>query len=292
MKEYVSIDIGGTAIKYSVINEDVNILIKKEIDTEAYLGGNNIIKKVKNIIANFNNEYNICGICISTAGMVGKNGEILYANELIPNYTGIHIKKLLEEEFDLPCEVDNDVNCAGLAEAINGAGKDAEVSVCLTVGTGIGGCIVIDKKIFHGFSNSACSVGYMNINGGIFEKVAAASVLTKNVALRKNIDVNTINGKYIFENAKLGDIICIEEIDNMIDYLTYGIANICYILNPQVVILGGGIMSQQEYLKERIDVSLKNKLIENIYKNTSVVFAENKNDAGIIGAYYNFIQKR
>jgi len=289
MKKYICIDIGGTAIKHSVIKENGEIITMSQIDTEASKGGLSILEKAKNIIRNYITEHKVEGICVSTAGMVDpKEGKIVYASSLIPNYTGVEIKKELEKEFDIPCEVENDVNCAGLGEYWLGAAKDSHSCVCLTIGTGIGGCVIINGKVIHGFSNSAGEVGYMIINGCAFQDIAATSKLVEKVAIRKNLSKDSINGKIIFDLAKKGDVDCIEEIDNLVDNLALGISYIVYVINPEVVVLGGGIMAQKDYLKERINKALKEKLIERVYKNVKIEFAENQNNAGMLGALYNF----
>ena len=100
---------------------------------------------------------------------VGGVQNILHASDAIPGYAGISYKAYMEENFHLPCAVENDVNCAGLAESISGAGKGSRINLCLTVGTGIGGCLVVDGKVFHGASNSACEVGYMHLAPGAFQ---------------------------------------------------------------------------------------------------------------------------
>lgn len=292
MNKYICIDIGGTAIKHSIINEDGEILTNSQMDTEAYKGGLSILEKARNIIKNYIAQHKIEGICISTAGMVDpKEGKIVYASSLIPKYTGVEIKKELEKEFSISCEVENDVNCAGLGEYWLGAAKDSHSCVCLTIGTGIGGCVIINGKIVHGFSNSAGEVGYMQINGTAFQDIAATSKLVEKVAIRKNIDKNKINGKIIFDLAKKGDKDCIEEIDYLVDNLALGISYIIYVVNPEVVVLGGGIMAQKEYLKEKINNSLKEKLIERVFNNVRIEFAENQNNAGMLGALYNFKNK-
>lgn len=292
MKNYVSIDIGGTTIKYGVISEDSKILIKNKIDTEAYKGGAEILNKVFKIIESYLEKYNIVGVCISTAGMVdSKKGEILYASSLIPNYTGIKFKEEIEKRYSIPCEVENDVNCAGLAERISGAAINSKVTLCLTIGTGIGGCILIDKDIFHGFSNSACEVGYMKMFDNDFQTLGATSILTKKVSKRKQDLEENWNGYSIFEEAKKGDEICIKAIDEMADIIGLGISNLCYVINPEVVVLGGGIMAQDKYLRPKIDKYLKKYLLPNIYEKTKLEFAKHKNDAGILGAFYNFKNK-
>lgn len=216
------------------------------------------------------------------------NGRITYAAPLIPDYTGTEIKKILEQKFDIPCEVENDVNCAGLAENFNGVSKGSKISVCLTIGTGIGGAILIDGKIFHGFSGSGCEVGYMHLPGGEFQDMGASSILVKKTAEYKHIAPESIDGKYVFEHAKKGDTDCIRAIEEMCDVLGMGIANICYVVNPEVVVLGGGIMAQKEYLKDRIRISLDKYLLPSVAKHTRLEFAENKNQAGMLGAFCHF----
>lgn len=236
-------------------------------------------------------NYEIRGICISTAGMVDpKEGKIVYALEhLIPEYTGMEIKKEIEKEFKIRCEVENDVNCAGLGETWLGAGKNAKSSICMTIGTGIGGCVILNNKLVHGFSNSAGEVGYMNINGESFQDVASTTSLVKKVAKIKNIPEQDINGKIIFDMAKNNDEDSLKAIDNMVKSLAIGISNVCYVINPEVVILGGGIMAQEEFLRPRIDKALKEVLVPKVYENTKIEFAKRQNDAGMIGALYNFL---
>lgn len=289
MKNYICIDIGGTSIKYGVIQEDGTFLTTDEMPTEAMEhGGPGIMKKAEGIVEKFL-EYKPEGICVSTAGMVDcKEGKITYSAPLIPDYTGTEIKKTLEEKFNLPCEVENDVNCAGLAENFAGASKGSKISVCLTIGTGIGGSIIIDGKVFHGFSGSGCEVGYMHLPGGEFQDMGASSILVKKVAALKGVEISSINGKYVFENAKKGDADCVRAIDEMTDVLGMGIANICYVVNPEVVVLGGGIMAQKEYLGEKIRKSLDKYLIASVASNTKLAFAQNQNQAGMLGAFYHF----
>lgn len=300
MKQYICIDIGGTEIKHGIIGEDGSILEKGKTNTEAWKGGPCLLDKAVRIAGTYLNKE-VQGICVSTAGMVDvEKGEIFYAAPLIPDYTGTKIKARMEQEFSLLCEVENDVNCAGLAESENGAAKGADVALCLTVGTGIGGCILINGNVFHGHSNSACEVGYMNMDDSDFQTLGAASILVKKVRQlkkerttetsveRKDDSCEEWNGIKIFDLAKQGDKDCIQAIDEMCSVLGKGIANICCVINPQVVVLGGGIMAQQEYLKERLEDALTRYLVSGIRNNTKIAFAHHRNDAGMLGAFYHF----
>ena len=289
MKNYVCIDIGGTSIKYGVINEELDFLVTNEMDTEAKKGGENILNKILEIVTMYKDDYKIDGICISTAGMVDcEKGEIIHSSSLIPNYTGTKIKSVIEEKFNIQCEVENDVNCAALAEHFAGGAKGSNISLCLTIGTGIGGAIIVNNEVYHGAFGSGGEVGYMNMMGSTFQDLGASSVLVKKVAKMKGISEKDINGKYIFDKAKKGDIDCVKAIDELIEVLGQGIANICYIINPEVVVLGGGIMAQKEYLYDKIRSSMDKNLIPFIGNKTRLEFAVNKNRAGMLGSYFNF----
>lgn len=293
MKQYICIDIGGTEIKHGVLDENEKFLAKDKVPTEALKGGPALLKKVLGIAADYLKYWEAEGICVSTAGMVDvEKGEIFYSAPLIPGYAGTKIKDSMEAEFGLPCEVENDVNCAGLAEAVSGAAVGAQSALCLTVGTGIGGCIIIGGRVYHGWSGSACEVGYMHMDGSDFQTLGAASILVKRVAAAKGEPEAQWNGYRIFQLAKEGDPICGEAIDQMCDVLGKGISNICYVLNPQTVVLGGGIMAQEEYLRPRLEKALARYLVSSICEKTELAFAKHQNDAGMRGAYYHFLERQ
>ncbi|WP_054199978.1 ROK family protein [Clostridium baratii] len=292
MRIFACIDIGGTSIKYGLINEEGLIIKNDLIDTEAYKGGPHIIEKVKNIVREFLNEYTLSGICISTAGMVCPiKGEIIYSGKAIPNYKGTKIKEILEEEFNIRCEVENDVNCAALGELWKGSGKEVKSMACLTIGTGIGGAIILDKNIVHGFSNSAGEIGYMIVNGEKIQDIASTTALVKKVAKRKGILPKDIDGRYILNGYENGDEICKEEVENLTDILAIGITNISYLFNPETVVLGGGIMEREDIFRPLLNKSLKKYMIDKLYLDTNIQFAKLKNTAGMIGALYNFLNK-
>lgn len=134
MKRYVSIDIGGTAVKYGVLNGDGELVCRSEMRTESYRGGASILAKAVGIVERYHEAEAVDGICISTAGMVDtEKGEIFHSAPLIPEYAGTRFKETMENRFQVPCEVENDVNCAGLAESVSGASKGSTSSLMLTV---------------------------------------------------------------------------------------------------------------------------------------------------------------
>lgn len=284
---YLCLDIGGTAIKYGIINENANFLETNLIDTEATKGGIHIQKKVLKLVGDIIQHYKICGVCISTAGMVNpESGEIIYASNTIPNYRGINLKKDIEEFWGIPCEVENDVNCAGIAEVLSGAAKGEKSVFCLTVGTGIGGCFILDGVVYRGNTGSACEIGYMLDGDLSFQDKGSMKSLVDYIRNKKGNSNWT--GEKIFDKAKLGDNECMEAIMSMVDVIARGISNVCYVLNPKVVVLGGGITGQGQWLENKIRKKLKIYLRPIICDNMDFRFALHKNNAGMIGAFYNF----
>lgn len=172
------------------------------------------------------------------------------------------------KQFGLPCHVENDVNCAGMAEYAAGAAKGSSSMLMLTIGTGIGGAFIWDGKLWKGYGNSACEVGRMELGTGSFEELAATSALVLNTAKRLGKVPEEISGKWIFEQAQAGNEVCIQEIDRMCDALALGIANLCYVLNPEIVVLGGGISAQREWLLPRLKKGLERYLIPSILEQT------------------------
>ena len=289
MKQYICIDIGGTAIKYGVVQSGEIPEIIQTDSCKTPENGTKILQKVFDIIEGLKRN---CGqteaVCISSAGIVNsEEGCILEANDdLIPGYSGTNIADRVKEKFGIPCFVENDVNCAAMAEYYAGAAKGYHSMLMLTIGTGIGGAFIAGGKLLKGHTYSACEVGYMNMEEGTFEEIAATSALVARTAKRLHKTADAISGKWIFEQAQDGNEVCIEEIDRMCDILAKGISNICYVLNPEIVLLGGGISAQTDWLKPRIEMGMEKYLIPVIRKKTKLDFAKFKNQAGMIGAYY------
>lgn len=291
---YVCIDIGGTAIKYGLADKFGVFADKNSLPTQAKLyGGQGIVEKVKMIIRKYIKDNNVVGVGISTAGIIDtKAGVVVYVMpESIPNYSNTPLKAIVENEFGIKCTVENDVNCAGLGELWLGAGRGKSSLFCITVGTSIGGCVIYDKKIIHGATSSAGEIAYMQILGGRMQELVTTTRLIQDVAQAKILNETDINGEMIFDWAKQGDIVAQEAIMKLVQHLSDGIVNIVAVFNPEMIILGGGIMAQKEYLRQLMDNTLKPKITPSIYDNMQIEFAKLKNDAGMIGALYNFLSQ-
>ncbi len=277
----ICFDIGGTNIKYSII-EDINKFEVKTIETRITKDDNHILEDVLKIVGE-NTDVDAVGI--STAGVVdSKIGEVIFAGPTIPKYTGTKFRKIIEEKYGLKTFVENDVNSAAFGEYCF---SNYEGSMfMLTIGTGVGGSLLLDGNIFSGASMTAGEIGYMPLNDGYFQDFSSATYLTNYVSekLGKKVD-----GKYVFEEAKKGDALCNEAIDKMVYNLTTGLLNIIYMINPDNIVIGGGITAQGKYLEDKILELLDKRLIGKQFK-SNVKLANLKNSAGIYGIY-NIVRK-
>lgn len=283
----ITFDIGGTSIKYGIFKLRKGqpvFVMQNEISSDArVLKGPGILQRVETLIAKAMQQQDIEGIAISTAGMVdAEKGCIQYANDNIPEYTGLAFKQLLEARFHMPCWVENDVNAAALGETVFGAGRGAAHALMLTIGTGIGGAVVIDHTIYHGYSGSAGEIGYMWVKDRHFQDIASTTALIQHVeAKTQEAD---LNGKIICARAKRGDAVCMQAIKELCSHIAIGVSSCACLMNPQIIILGGGIMTQKELFAPLMEAYLKQYMNEEIYAHTQLAFAQLGNRAGMAGA--------
>lgn len=292
MNNIICIDLGGTAIKYGVLNTEGDVLHTAETPTEAARGAEALTEKLRTIVREMLQKApDAVGIAISTAGVVNSDeASILHATDAIPGWKGTSLRHELSE-FNLPVEAENDVNCAGLAEYATGSAAGAKSALVMTVGTGIGGCFIEEGHLLNGHTYSACEVGYLPVEGRPFQDLAATSVLSANVARMKGSTPQEWNGRQIFAAAAAGDAQCQEAIDEMCRILGAGIAGLCFVLNPEVVVLGGGIMAQEAVLRKPIEASFRRYSIPLVADATRIEFAGHQNAAGMKGALVNFMNR-
>ncbi|MGO3017604.1 MAG: ROK family protein [Anaerococcus sp.] len=286
----ITFDIGGTSIK-SMIIEDGKEIILDEIVSRAKEGATylkeDIFKRIREILGK---EKEIDGVAISTAGMVDyKTGIISYANDNIKNYIGFDWAKEIRDEFDLQCVVENDVKSAALGEANFGAGRDFNSMFCLTVGTGIGGCIIIDNKIYRGSSGNAGEIGYFPFENSTIEEKASTSAILR-LAEEKYPEKNFTDGKILFEAFDKGDLEAKELVDVLTTNLSKLLASLMLIISPEAIIIGGGISKQGDKLLNPIRNKVKKLVPENIFESTKILNTDLGNNSGCYGVYYLFTE--
>ena len=284
----LAIDIGGTMIKYGLVSSDGKILSTNKIKTEASKGLNNILNKIDNIFKGYK-ENNPVGIAVSGTGQInGMIGKVIGGNPIIPNWIGTNLVKILEEKYNLPAVLENDVNCVALGEKWIGAGKDLSNFICLTIGTGIGGGIILNNQLFRGENFVAGEFGHILIKKGEFEQFASTTAL---IRLVKERTEKTLNGKEIFDLEKKEIVEYQEVISEWIENLTDGLSSIVYCFNPANIILGGGVIEQGEALINRVKNSLFKKIGLQFKEKLNIIQAKLGNNAGMIGASYLLLEK-
>ena len=284
----LAIDIGGTMIKYGLVSSDGEILSTDKIETEAEKGLENILNKIDNIFKRYK-KNNPVGIAVSGTGQInGMIGKVIGGNPIIPNWIGTNLVKILEEKYNLPAVLENDVNCVALGEKWIGAGKDLSNFICLTIGTGIGGGIILNNQLFRGENFVAGEFGHILIKKGEFEQFASTTALIRLVKERTR---KTLNGKEIFDLEKKEIVEYQEVISEWIENLTDGLSSIVYCFNPANIILGGGVIEQGEALINRVKNSLFKKIGLQFKEKLNIIQAKLGNNAGMIGASYLLLEK-
>lgn len=299
---FIGLDLGGTNLKYGVGDRKGNILIKKIRPSQAQESVDKIFENFYIAISELQQEAGdeILGIGIGTPGSVDfDKGQLIGKTPNIPHWTDAPIKKTIEDRFHIPVWVDNDANVMALAEARVGAAKGYAYALCLTLGTGIGGGIILENKVYRGSTFSAAEVGHITIkmngkrcncgNIGCFEIYASAPAMINRYRrkLRRNgllYDNNKLTTEFIFQKATEHEAFAIETINETCDYLGAGITSLINVLNPQVVVIGGGVANAGEAFIERIEQVVRQRGMKANSQHLKVVKATLGNDAGIVGA--------
>ncbi len=313
----IGIDLGGTNIAAGVVDETGLIICKESVPTLRERSYQEIIKDMAMLALKLINESklkieNIKCIGIGTPGTAdNKNGILLYANNL--RFKNVPMRKEMQKYINVPILIENDANCAALAESIAGAASDAENSIMITLGTGIGGGIIIDKKLYSGFNGAAAEVGHMSImvdgklctcgRSGCWEAYGSAEALIEQAleAIKENPgslmmklaedNLGKMNAKIPFDAARMEDETAKTVVDKYIKYVAEGITNLINIFTPEVFVIGGGISKEGEYLLKPIREYVYRNVYAKDVTQTIIRVAKLGNDAGIVGAAMLGMQK-
>ena len=305
----VGIDIGGTSIKGAVVNEKgvpsemFSLPVNPEDDQETTI--NKLAETLKEYLSTHKFDEPISGIGIGIPGSIdAKNGVCIYSNNL--NWKDLEIIKIMKKHFDLPIRITNDANAAALGEATFGAGKKYPNVIMITLGTGVGGGVIIDNKIYEGSDGTGTELGHMIIvkdgvmctcgRRGCLEQYASANALARETkeAMDKNPDslmheiskeLGKINAKVPFIAARRYDKAAIEVVDEYVEYLGTGICNFCNIFRPDCCVLSGGVSKEGDYLIDKLTKFCKDNNYGFPYSKQCIIkVAELGYMAGIIGA--------
>ena len=310
-KWLLGVDLGGTSTKLALINLYGEIIHKWEIKTDISDDGinitTNIAKAIDAKLAELNEpKSRILGIGMGAPGPVRFEDGSVYETINI-GWHHYPLKDVLEVETSLPAIIDNDANMAALGEMWKGAGQGAKDLVCITLGTGVGGGVIANGQVVHGKSGAAGEIGHITVktkNGalcncgktGCLETVASATGI---VRLAREALTNTertsllqqkvkngeiLSAKLVFQCAKEEDILSNEIIKEVSFYLGFAISHIGNLLNPEKIVIGGGVSKAGELLIQPVRETFEKYAFKRVLKSTKILPATLGNDAGVIGA--------
>ena len=310
VKKYkIGVDVGGTNIKVALVDKKGNIVYSNTVPTRAEMGYEYTISNIKQAIYELMKETKtskevIEGIGFGFPGQVDCERGIVRLAPNIPGWVNVPIASIIEEEFGIITKIDNDVRCAALGELNFGAGKGCQNLICITVGTGIGSGLIINGKLVRGASNAAGEIGHIKLqmqggpicgcgDTGCLEAFASGPSI---VAMAEQYILGGKSTKYrelanpditpyvVAEAAKQGDSVAKRIYEIIGEYIGIGMASVVNLLNPEKIVIGGGVADAGDLLIAPIKRTLKERAMPIQAEAVEIVSAELGNTAGVIGA--------
>lgn len=309
---YVGIDLGGTNIAAGILDESLKIVKKGSVPTGNTRHYSDIIKDMAMLVIQLLKETGISKNEVDSIGIGGpgtcdrENGVLLYTNNI--KFEDVPMRSEMQKYIPLQVYLENDANCAALGESMAGAARDVSDSITITLGTGIGGGIILNNKIYIGFNGMAGEIGHIVLNKqgeictcgrkGCWEAYASATALikqTRNAAQKYpeslinslvNGDLNRIDAKTAFDAMRQGDSIGTSVVNEYIAYLGEGVSDLINIFQPSRIVIGGGISKEGDTILVPLrEIARKSTYFgEGDVPHTQIVEAQLGNDAGIVGA--------
>ena len=307
---YIGIDVGGTGIKAGVVDENGRILHKLSCPTGIERGHEAVIRDMAQISLRALEESGhtldeVASVGVGIPGMQDpRTGRVPFCTNL--RWHDVPLVDLLRAQIDKPIFVGNDATVAALAESVSGACRGVRDSVVITLGTGVGGGVIIDGKLFTGPHGVATEVVHMIIvaggemctcgNRGCWERYASASAIIRegrklagakpDCALARAVegDLDRIEARSVIDLARTGDPDCAKIFDDYAYHLTVGIVNLINLYDPEIIALGGGVSRAGDFLLDKVNALLPEMIFFKDMPHAKIVLAELGNDAGIIGA--------
>ena len=310
MDYYVGIDLGGTNTKIGVVDKEGNKIFTTTIKTESIDGYEISLNRIADILKENLKEYEIPldkvgGVGIGVPGPVVQTRIVkFFAN--FPWPENLNLAEEFEKRIGLKVRADNDVNVITLGEMWKGAGKGHKNVLGVAIGTGIGGGIIADGKLISGKNGAAGEIGHIKVEKdgklcgcgqkGCWEAYASATGLIREAESR--LKVNKLNKLYemtkdreveakdIFDAARLEDAFSLDLIEYEAEYIALGLGNILNVIDPEVVVIGGGVSLAGPILFDKVNQYIKKYALPSTLENLKIITAELGNDAGILGAAY------
>ena len=308
-KKFLGIDIGGTAAKIGIVTDRGEI---KEMDSFSVSFDHyktpiieTVVKKTDAFLERIGMiPSELSGIGVSATGQINVlEGTVAGSAGHIDNWLGTQVKQILEEHYHLPAAVANDANCAVIGEQWRGAAKDCGNVVMITIGTGVGGGIIVQDQLLLGAVGIAGELGHFTVkkdglpctcgNKGCYERYASTTALVRRVTemLGNSSDV-VIDGRYIFKQVSEGNEAIRDILEDWIEDISVGLIGLIHIFNPETVIVGGGVSQQEELFIQPLKEKILNKVMPCFRENLRICAAELGNYAGLLGAVAYFLREK
>jgi len=311
-KMIVGVDLGGTSIKLALLTNNGEFIDKWEVPTDKSDSGKHIPKTITIAIEEKLKQMDktkeeIAGIGIGAPGSVRLEDGLIFAAVNL-GWVNFPLKEILEKESGIPVIVDNDANIAAVGEMWKGAGNGAKDVVMVTLGTGVGGGVIVNGDVAHGISGSAGEIGHITVqleNGvlcncgktGCLETISSATGIarianeklqntTKETVLNEMSNDSPITAKDVFEAYSNGDEVAEEIVNHVMRYLALVLAGVGNTLNPENIIIGGGVSNAGELLLKPLKKYFDEFAFTTVRNSTKLSIAKLGNDAGAIGAAY------
>ncbi|MBM6614495.1 ROK family protein [Desemzia sp. RIT804] len=286
----VAFDIGGTSVKYAFWQKDILIEKGSFLSPTTWNSMKEELKKVKDAYAE---NYIVEGVAISSPGAVNQAARVVEGASALPYLHHFPIYDELEEIFECEVAMENDANCAALAEVWKGSAKGLKNVLMVVVGTGIGGSVIINGGVQHGAHLFGGEFGFMLLNETqTFSQLGTAVQMARRYCKRKDLPVGTVSGEEVFRLAETGDEVAAEEVETFYMSLARGIYNLQYSYDPDLILLGGGVSNKTDILEElekRFEAILKQVGIAPFIPKVETCYF--KSEANLIGAVYNYMQQ-
>lgn len=305
MKQYLAIDIGGTAVKLGIVDETGAVGSKAEesVNFDGYQTPvlTTVLKAAKAFVETQNIDVNTLeGVGVSATGQIdSRAGTVVGTCGNLPHYIGSPIKAELESLFGLPVTVANDANCMCLGEVWVGGAKGYTDVIGVTLGTGVGGGILTGGRLLEGARGLGGELGHFRLhalNGvactcgaiGCYERYAATTALVRSA---QAAGLDAPDGRAIFEAAAAGDARTLAVLNGWINEIAQGLAGLVHIFNPQLILIGGGVSAQQALLIDPLAAQVRKSIMPAFAEGLELKAAALQNDAGLVGAVYYFKQQ-
>jgi glucokinase len=309
MQEYViGIDIGGTNIKMGAVDYSGSILQSIKISTEAQKGVDALLERVRSLVFDVMSRLPDCklrGIGVGIPGAVLFKEGIVTQAPNIPALGGLPIRQMLQDRIEAPCFLENDANAIALGEFWQGAGRGYKNICLLTLGTGTGGGVIIDGELLHGADGMAAELGHIAVvadgapctcgSRGCLETFASANgmlrILAEELTLNSGsalsmIPKQQVTPEIIYGQAKKGDAVAQRVLERAGIGLGVGLASLVNMLNPEIIIIGGGVSAAWDLLIPPAIKVMKQRAFRQMSARVKIVRAAKENDAGIYGCSY------